>query len=352
MSRLIHRLNTRVLALVAALLATTALTACNSSQNGTAEPAASEAASSAAASSTTYPLTLDTPYGTTTLEAKPERVAVVGPVGDLDNVMSVGVVPVLAPKFQTSWPWLDKAAVAKIETTYEADQGDGGSLPFETIAASTPDVIIAVTDTGLEKNYDKLAKIAPVVALPDKPTSNEVDWEASLRLIAKALDRSAEAEQQITTTEQLIASTKEQNPEFAGKSITFAVSYGPDGIAYFNYAGSPAEKFLMDLGFAAGVNAGDFTSENYLVPAEQLPKLDSDVLLVNYNTGEEGKKALESNKIFAQLEAVKSGHYLGLLPTEPGASPLAWSLARPSALNVQWSINELAPKLAQATKGS
>lgn len=354
MSHSVHRLTrTPVLVLLAALVAAT-LTACA----GTAEPGtggaspADPSSAGASAGGTSYPLTLTTPYGTTTLEAKPERVAVVGPVGDLDNVMVLGVVPVLAPKFQTSWPWLDDAAVAKIEKTYEADQSNGGSLPFETVAASNPDVIIAITDTGLEDNYDKLAKIAPVVALPDKPTSNEVDWEAALRLIGSALDRNAEAEQQITTTRELITTTAAANPAFAGQSITFAVSYGADGISYFNYGGSPAEKLLTGLGFAPGTSAAKFTADNFMVPAENLPLLDSDVLLVNFNTGADGQQALESSKLFQQLEVVKNGHYLGLLPTEPGASPLAWSLARPSALNLQWSIGELTPKLAEAVAGS
>lgn len=76
------------------------------------------------------------------------------------------------------------------------------------------------------------------------------------------------------------------------------------------------------------------------------------MLIVNYNGGETAKKDMESSKIFQQLSAVQSGHYLGLLPTEGTSSPLAWSLARPSALNLQWSIEYVEPKLAEAVKGT
>ena len=262
----------RLLAVLAALLLTATFAGCNASADSGSDagPSADETAT---AEGTSYPLTLTTPYGTTTLEKKPERVAVVGPVGDLDNVLALGVTPVLAPESQTTWPWIDQTVASKIETKYATGQGGGDTtLPFETVAASTPDVIIAITDTGLEKNYANLSKIAPVVALPDKPSASEVDWEAAIRLVGQALDRNTEAEQQITKTEELIAKVKQDNPEFAGKSITFAINYGAEyGVAYFNYAGSPAETFLTNLGFAPGKNAGEFTGQNNQVRAEQIP---------------------------------------------------------------------------------
>lgn len=343
----------RALAVAAALLLTATVAGCNASAGGSPESGGT-ASESTAAGGTSYPLTLPTPYGTSTLEARPERVAVVGPVGDLDNVLAVGVTPVFAPKLQTTWPWIDQSVASQIESTYESGQGGGEpTVPLEKVAASDPDVIIAITDTGLEKNYANLSKIAPVVALPDKPSASEVDWEAAIRLVGRALDRSAEAEEQITRTEDLITKAKEANPDFAGKSITFAVNYGADfGISYFNYAGSPAETFLTNLGFAAGKNASSFTAKNAQVSAEQIPLLDSDVLIVNYNGGEATKKQMETNKIFQQLTAVQSGHYLGLLPTDGTSSPLAWSLARPSAMNLQWSIEYVEPKLAEAVKGT
>jgi iron complex transport system substrate-binding protein len=343
----------RLAAALAALLILVPLAACNSSADSSLEAGAG-GESVGSAGGTNYPLTLPTPYGSTTLEAKPERVAIVGPVGDVDNVMALGVIPVAAPKYSTTWPWLDQDAVAKIEKTYETAQASGDtSIPFETVAAATPDVIIAITDTGLEKNYAKLSQIAPVVALPDKPTANEVDWEAALRLTGTALDRSETAEEQIAATEAKIAETKQAHPEFAGKSVSFAVNYGADyGITYFNYAGSPAETFLTDLGFTAGANAADFTATDNKVSAEQIPLLDSDVLVVNYNGGEEVKQEMESDNMFRQLRAVQSGHYVGLLPTEGSSSPLAWSMARPSALNLQWAIADVAPHLATAAEGT
>lgn len=330
-------------------------TGCNSSATESAAPASEPESSnpgdrSGGQQQTSYPLTLKTPYGSTILKSEPKRVAIAGQVGDAENVLSLGVIPVLAPDFQLTWPWIDADARSKIETQYPGKTDS--ELPLEQFAASRPDVIIATSDTALKEHYEKLSEIAPVVAFADKAASTQFDWKKSIRLIGKTLNRSAEAEKQITATNDLIKKTQSDHPEFSGKSISFTINYGSGyGLTFYNGTGSPGEELLTSLGFDPATHADEFTGERPEVSLEQLSLLDSDVMVVNYNAGEADKKKMEANKIFAQVPAVKGGRYLGLLP-KGNKSPLAWSLARPTPANLQWSINDLVPQLATvASKG-
>jgi iron complex transport system substrate-binding protein len=337
--------------IASAVILIAGLTGCNSSANDAgAEPAPEAQASSSSEGGTSYPLTLETPYGSTTLESEPTRVAIAGQVGDTENVMSLGVVPVLAPAFQLTWPWIDETAKGQIEQTYEGSSDS--ELPFETIAAAKPDVIIATSLPTLEQDYDKLAAIAPVVAFEESAGSTQFDWRDGITLIGEALNKSEEAEAQIAKTDDMIASVKEDHPELAGKSISFSIMYGEGTFTFYNGADSPGEQFLTDLGFAPADNADQFTGERPNISPEQIPLLQSDIVVVNFNGGEADKSELADNKLFANLPAVKQGNYLGLLPMGE-SSPIAWSMARPTAINLQWSIDYLVPQLAEvAGEGS
>jgi iron complex transport system substrate-binding protein len=327
---------------------------CNSSAKDGVEPdripesAATSGSAASGTDETNYPLTLKTPYGTSVLKSQPRRVAIAGQVGDSENVISLGVIPVIAPKFQLQWPWIDADVRSKIKNQFES--GADSEVPMEELAAAHPDVIIATSDTKLADHYQKLSKIAPVVAFPDKAASTQFDWQQSIKLLGKALNRNAEAEEQITRTKDLIAKAESDHPEFDGTSISFTIDYGEgNGMTFYNGSGSPGEEFLQQLGFAAADNADKFAGERPQVSQEQLPLLDSDVVVVNYNTGAAEKEKVEANRIFQNIPAVKDGRYLGLLP-QGGTSPVAWSMARPTAINLQWSINYLVPKLAPVAK--
>lgn len=117
----------------------------------------------AAEGSTIYPLQLKSPYGTTTLEKRPERVAVVSGIQDFEAVVALGAVPVIADTID--WEW--KKDAVKGHEIEEFDIWSEDGLPFEKILAAKPDVICAATYGNLEKDYAKLAEIAPVVTMDD-----------------------------------------------------------------------------------------------------------------------------------------------------------------------------------------
>ena len=85
------------------------------------------------------------------------------------------------------------AKVEELGGEAPARYDDTDGIPFAEVAKVSPDLILA-TNSGLTKaDYDKLTKIAPVVAYPDVPWITP--WRTSLETVGKALGRSDEAAQ-------------------------------------------------------------------------------------------------------------------------------------------------------------
>lgn len=90
------------------------------------------------------PLTLESPYGTSILEKRPERIAAIVPNAvDTEMLLALGVKPVLSSSM------VKESASQSYLLPYGAEDLDtfefamGGTLPVEAIAASEPDLIVA-----------------------------------------------------------------------------------------------------------------------------------------------------------------------------------------------------------------
>lgn len=167
----------RSIGVLAAAAATLALAACGSGSAGTdttseaASDAATDSAETTGGDSGVFPVTVTHAYGTTTIDAEPERVATVG-WSNQEAALALGVVPVIMEK--ATWgdddddgvlPWVEeKLTELGAETPDLYDATDG--IDFEAIADADPDVILAAY-SGLSKDdYETLSQIAPVVAFP------------------------------------------------------------------------------------------------------------------------------------------------------------------------------------------
>ncbi|WP_313716520.1 ABC transporter substrate-binding protein, partial [Arsenicicoccus bolidensis] len=184
----------------ATLTSALTLAACGSgagstSSGSTSAGATSGAASQGAAEQGAFPVTIKHTFGETTITKEPTKVATVGWV-DQDMAVSLGVVPVGATAMTwggnagKSTDWFD-AAVAKLGGKAPTRYDDTDGIPVTEIAKLAPDVILA-TSSGLTKaDYDKLSKIAPVVAQPGAPWVTP--WTTSLETVGKALGRPTKA---------------------------------------------------------------------------------------------------------------------------------------------------------------
>ncbi|MGM9383757.1 ABC transporter substrate-binding protein [Streptomyces antibioticus] len=340
-----RRLRRGVLALTTAL-SLGLLAACggsdSSSDTGT--------ANSGKGSGGSFPVTMKNAWGTTEVKKKPVKVATLSD-GDTSIALALGVVPVISPDVEDGAKLpaykqraLDKLGVGKLKTY---DDTDGTA--YEDIAAEAPDVILGVNTWEMDKDYDKLTPIAPVVTFTDKKQADTMTWQERLETAARALGLEAEAKKVIAATDKVTADAAAAHPEFKGRTYTYAVVH-PEQISFMSYAEQDPGVFEQ-LGLTKTDKAKNYAPDRNGVSLENIDQLDADVLLVSYPFGDRGvlsPEELEKNKLFRSLGAVKNGHFVVV----PWENMLASALAYPDALSAPWVVEELTPLLAKAAAGA
>lgn len=327
--------------LVGSLVALLALVGCT----GT-DPASDPAASGvsllpAAEGTTTYPLTLSTAYGETVLEERPERIAVIGGLGDQESVIGLGIVPVVgSDDFAYSW---ETGTTFDDVTTFVDPWAD--TFAFEEVLAADPDLIVASTYGNLESDFARLATIAPVLAV-ETVGDYEWDWRELTLAVGEATDLAASAAKEIAITEQSITDAAASHPEYDGRTIGIIINRGQEvGIEFVNTDDSTAAELLEQLGFAAhpqheqlsALDGGDVALEN-------IGLIDADALLVAQHggdgTAQEAAAWLDASPLFQKLGAVQAGKVSSIdLGDDSEVRDLAWSLAYPNVLSLRWTVD-------------
>ncbi|WP_127143962.1 ABC transporter substrate-binding protein [Pelagibacterium montanilacus] len=167
-----------------------------------------------------FPLTIEHTYGTTVIEEQPERVATIDFAG-VDNVLALGFQPLTArawfgPYDNALWPWAQELATADPAAL-------AGELDFEQIAATDPDVILAMRSGISPDDYERLSLIAPVVAVPPGRGDYDLDWVEQAERAGLALGRSELAAERIEAVRSAVADAAEAHPEWQGKTFATEV---------------------------------------------------------------------------------------------------------------------------------
>lgn len=328
------------------------LSACGSdeSEGGSSSSGAASSGSSllpAAEGKTTYPLTLKTAYGESTLTKRPTRIAVLGGFFDDPTVLDLGVTPVVTsvdPK--DAWPWFDPY-LSKLSKAVVVDPWSESSQA-EKVASGTPDLIIAFSYDRLEDEFDKLKSIAPVLSFASAADATASDSvEKAVTEVARVLDIPSRATTVLAETDKTIAAARTKHPEWKGKTTSVLINYGQaTGVMVFNGKGTPCERLLSELGFAKHPHADEFSlnAAGKPISLEKLKDVDADTLLVAQHGGR-GKPAdaikwLEGLGVYKQLSAVKNKKVTYVLQDSDGKLPLAWAVARPSTLSNRWLVSE------------
>ncbi|TCK04191.1 iron-siderophore ABC transporter substrate-binding protein [Marinobacterium mangrovicola] len=300
-----------------------------------------------------FPITINHAFGTTTIEAKPERVATVA-WANHEVPLALGVVPVgfAAAGFGDDdgdglLPWVSarlKELGAPVPALF--DEGDG--IDFEAVAATQPDVILAGYSGLSQADYDTLSMIAPVVAYPEAPWSTS--WRELIRTNSAGLGMAAEGEALIGQIEAEIATSVARYPELEDKTAMFITHLDPTNLSTLHfYSGNDARvSFFEDLGLHSPQSVIDATQKGQFSGEVSIEKIDSfdDVdIFVTYG-GEQLLGPLKSNPLTSRMRAIAKDAVvmLGNGPSATGANP--------TPLSIPWVLDDYVDTLAAAARKS
>lgn len=341
---------TFLLATLSALVATS-LGGCSSASEAPEDSTASQSSDGS-----TFPVTISHALGETTVEDQPERVATVG-WANHEIPLSLGIVPVGMSK--ATWgdddgdgvlPWVEDALTdLGADTPVLFDETD--SIPFEQIADTQPDVILAAYSGMTQEDYDQLSKIAPVVAYPDIPWGTSLDDMVTMDAAALGL-----AEEAVTLNESLDAEVSQalaEHPELTDSTVLFT-SFGgqqESSTIGFYVTQDPRAGFLADsgLGVPQVVREESEKATGFWVEhsAENVEAFDDVDLIVSYGSDDptENQAALselQADPLLGRIPAIRDGHVAFL-----GEGPLS-AASNPSPLSIPWGVHDYFALLADA----
>ena len=326
-----------------AAMAALALAGCGSDDDT--DTTASSSATTTA-STGTFPATVEHKFGTTTVDAEPERIAIVG-LTEQDTVLALGHTPVATTEWYGEqpyavWPWAqDELGDAQPEVLSTAD-----GFQFERVAALRPDLIIGTNSGMTDADYEKFSKIAPTIAGPKDAPAYFAQWDLQVKLIAEALGQPEQGDQLIADVKQRFADVAAEHPDFEGKTASFAQNAFYDGQIYAYPEGLNTE-FLTYLGFEMNpevTRLADKPGEQVGISTERLPVLDADVIVFATEKASD-IPALEKVPTFESLDAVADHRAVFTDGTLAGAMYFM------SPLSLDYVAEHLPPQLAAAVEG-
>ncbi|WP_371529468.1 iron-siderophore ABC transporter substrate-binding protein [Streptomyces sp. NBC_01283] len=259
-----------------------------------------------------FPRTITHARGRTELKARPERVVVLD-VGELDNVVSLGIKPVgYAPtEGDDGIP-----GYLKKDAGNPKDVGTINALNLEAIANLKPDLIIG-SELRAAKLYPQLDKIAPTV-FSIRPGFT---WKENYLLNAAALDRTAEAKAKLGAYEKKAKALGEEIGDGGKKPTITMLRYMPDRVRLYAKA-SFIGTILDDTGLPRPKNqqVNDLATE---ISTEKIDEADADWIFTGVygDAKKTGRTEAEKNPLWKKLGAVEDGQakdvpdetwYLGL----------------------------------------
>ena len=288
-----------------------------------------------------FPVTVPGKEGAATVKSPPQRVVAAGYLRDTDLALAFGapLVGAASNSVFTSGlaPW-QKGAHPKL---FKAADG----MPYETVAALRPDLILASDDYALAKEYQTLAKIAPTLSY-DKAVGADT-WQSMTTRAARVLGKPAAATPLINAVEAKISAARQQNSALAGKTFTFGPVSSLDSIYTINSPADASAHFFGQLGMALSPTVTSLPDASIprrsQLSLEQLDLLDADVLIISYPSAA-ARSALEAHPLFTKLPAVRRGSYVALDTTT------AVAVAFPSVLSIPYGLQMVLPKLVAAAK--
>lgn len=332
----------RPIAVVAAAAAVMLTAACSSTP--------STDSSAASGSDSAFPVTIEHALGTTTIDAKPKRVATVQ-WENQEVPLALGVVPVgmAAANFGDDdgdgvLPWVtEKLEELDAKTPVLFDETDG--IDFEAVADTEPDVILAPYSGLTEDDYETLSEIAPTVAFPEAAWAT--NWRESIELSAKALGLADEGDQLVDDIEGEIDAAVAEHPQLAGKKTMFLTHVDESDLSKVSFYTTKDTRalFFQDLGLDAPKSIAEASKGKEFsktISAEKVDTFDDVDVIVTY--GDDSLvQTLESDPLLSKMPAVANKAIVAL----PSSDPIG-TAANPTPLAISWVLDDYVTMLADA----
>lgn len=289
------------------------------------------------------PLTVQTKFGPVTLPAHPQRVATLDYSG-VDDLLALGVQPVALRYWygdhpDAVWPW----AAPLLQGHPQVLRGD---LNIEQLAATHPDLIIALWSGIDAAQFRKLSLIAPVLAVPPETADFGLPWETRARLTGLALGKSAEVEALIARIDAQLDAVARAHPDWQGK--TAAVAFDWDGTPGAYTSRDVRAQLLARLGFVTppAIEALASAPDQFTVSLspEDLSPLEADLIL--WVATDNAYEAVESLPTRPFLQAVQQGHEVF------SDVDLGGALSYSSLLSLPYAIERLVPEIEAVLKST
>ena len=305
----------------------------------------------AVADAALFPVVIQSPLGTATIDAPPQRVVTLG-VGADDIAISLGVVPVGVSRAEWGgdedgyWPWVRDALEAQ-ETPLPTTITQYPELDVEALLALEPDVILAPSSGVPDAIYALLSPLVPIVAYPERPYLTSVDEQ--IERIAKALGVPQKGAALMRDLDSSLRSAGESYPSLADTTFAYVRPDPASGNVSVYLADDPRVGTLTSLGLnlspmVEGLSPSGNHFAHYL-GFEHLPMLEDVDLVVSWYHSEEQRDRVAELPLFASLPAISDGRYLALTD-----QPLIVASSAGSPLAAQWMIERLLPRLAETVE--
>ncbi|WP_254450640.1 AraC family transcriptional regulator [Cohnella herbarum] len=312
------------------LLCMTLLFSGCTTSTGSTEPTATSGTSTTVAQNQLQTKVVKHMMGESEIPINPQRIAVNG----LEDIMLVLDAPMVLAQSLKGQYLYDRLQEKKVPSVYTP-----GSINYESILDSEPDLIIANLLASDKESYEQLSKIAPTIVY------DRSDWKNSIVAIGKAINREDKAASVIQAYDEKLSKAKAAIIAKIGADRTLAfIRPSNKDVQLFFPAFSYTSIAYKDLGMTLDPVLAKFREkegeESWGIEAslETLPDLSADYLFVtaggSFDSEDEAKVALEelteveNLTIWNNIPAVKQGHVYKM-------SARHWMLNGPIADNMK-----------------
>jgi iron complex transport system substrate-binding protein len=264
-----------------------------------------EAKSTSGECETGYRL-LDNPYmvnDPVCVPENPQRVVVLHPVTDLDNLIALGIVPAGTAIYTDRYayaPYLldldivEDGAITRLGSLTEPN--------YEVMLMLQPDLIIARDFHDIAA----LSQIAPTVAYPYA----QWRWRDFMLALADAVNRTPEAEALLSAYDARVEAVRAALGEEAGELVVSVVRVRPDGLRLYNTSRALSGMVLESVGLARPEATADWAGDSPFVEIslEELDQADGHIIFVwgEIAGTEEILADLQASPLWQTLEAVQN----------------------------------------------